>query len=403
MGESGTPPSLNRYLYGYSNPTVYVDLFGYAALATGLDIENYQKDFYVETKNQFKFTKRFSEARGLSRKIRTKNGFFGLASSEALDTLYAKLDEFGVTESNAPLRAFLLVEQGDSRESIRKYIIEQMGDRFGVEYASNIDLKKAFNHRFNQKTIKSGALIDVSDFWAFSAISADDHAAKNSTTYNYYRKNTIPFFSFFTNWVSDYARNYQGTFDDASPPRLQSYYARSLGINIAMDAPMALEGTGVLSRGMGLNARLSAMSYTGSQGAIKFFRNLWRGAEGTLANESGSTRIFTDWSKAPKSVTIPKNIKSYKQLQKELREAGLSKEYEAHKLVEKRHKIGNYRESPAVPLKKGHGGHQDITTKLRKDLPYGQKHSTDSVQQSIQDTYTDQDWLNAAKDWIDSN
>jgi RHS repeat-associated protein len=29
LGEENTPPSLNRYLYAYSNPTVYVDLIGY--------------------------------------------------------------------------------------------------------------------------------------------------------------------------------------------------------------------------------------------------------------------------------------------------------------------------------------------------------------------------------------
>lgn len=29
LGESGTPPSLHRYLYAYANPTVYIDLFGY--------------------------------------------------------------------------------------------------------------------------------------------------------------------------------------------------------------------------------------------------------------------------------------------------------------------------------------------------------------------------------------
>ncbi len=31
LGEPGTPPSLHRYLYAYSNPTVYVDLEGYAS------------------------------------------------------------------------------------------------------------------------------------------------------------------------------------------------------------------------------------------------------------------------------------------------------------------------------------------------------------------------------------
>jgi RHS repeat-associated protein len=32
LGEKGTPPSLNRYLYAYSNPTVYIDLEGYDAV-----------------------------------------------------------------------------------------------------------------------------------------------------------------------------------------------------------------------------------------------------------------------------------------------------------------------------------------------------------------------------------
>ncbi|MDH3976767.1 MAG: hypothetical protein OEV42_21095, partial [Deltaproteobacteria bacterium] len=31
LGEYGTPPSLHRYLYAYSNPTVYIDLYGYAS------------------------------------------------------------------------------------------------------------------------------------------------------------------------------------------------------------------------------------------------------------------------------------------------------------------------------------------------------------------------------------
>ncbi len=31
LGEIGTPPSLHRYLYAYSNPTVYIDLYGYEA------------------------------------------------------------------------------------------------------------------------------------------------------------------------------------------------------------------------------------------------------------------------------------------------------------------------------------------------------------------------------------
>jgi len=35
LGEKNTPPSLNRYLYAYSNPTVWVDLLGYASTQLG--------------------------------------------------------------------------------------------------------------------------------------------------------------------------------------------------------------------------------------------------------------------------------------------------------------------------------------------------------------------------------
>jgi len=39
LGESGTPPSLHRYLYAYSNPTVYVDLYGYESVIPHIDGE----------------------------------------------------------------------------------------------------------------------------------------------------------------------------------------------------------------------------------------------------------------------------------------------------------------------------------------------------------------------------
>ena len=37
LGDPGTPPSLNRYLYAYSNPTAYFDLFGYESVSTMID------------------------------------------------------------------------------------------------------------------------------------------------------------------------------------------------------------------------------------------------------------------------------------------------------------------------------------------------------------------------------
>ena len=38
LGSLGTPPSLNRYLYAYSNPTVYVDIDGNFAVSTVIGI-----------------------------------------------------------------------------------------------------------------------------------------------------------------------------------------------------------------------------------------------------------------------------------------------------------------------------------------------------------------------------
>jgi RHS repeat-associated protein len=37
LGDNTTPPSLHRYLYAYSNPTVYIDLTGYESVTTMLD------------------------------------------------------------------------------------------------------------------------------------------------------------------------------------------------------------------------------------------------------------------------------------------------------------------------------------------------------------------------------
>jgi RHS repeat-associated protein len=44
LGEPGTPPSLHRYLYAYSNPTVYVDLFGYISNRQMMGIDDDSAD-----------------------------------------------------------------------------------------------------------------------------------------------------------------------------------------------------------------------------------------------------------------------------------------------------------------------------------------------------------------------
>ncbi|WP_086930693.1 RHS repeat-associated core domain-containing protein [Agarilytica rhodophyticola] len=37
LGEPGTPPSLHRYLYAFSNPTMYIDPDGYESVSTTLE------------------------------------------------------------------------------------------------------------------------------------------------------------------------------------------------------------------------------------------------------------------------------------------------------------------------------------------------------------------------------
>jgi len=60
LGEQGTPPSLHRYLYAYSNPTVYVDLMGYFNLSTHIRIaeEAYNDKEDAELQKQSGFSEK---------------------------------------------------------------------------------------------------------------------------------------------------------------------------------------------------------------------------------------------------------------------------------------------------------------------------------------------------------
>jgi RHS repeat-associated protein len=51
LGEAGTPPSLHRYLYAYSNPTVYIDLEGYYSFK---EFERDSIKWIKKTGNQFR-------------------------------------------------------------------------------------------------------------------------------------------------------------------------------------------------------------------------------------------------------------------------------------------------------------------------------------------------------------
>jgi hypothetical protein len=169
------------------------------------------------------------------------------------------------------------------------------------------------------------------------------------------------------------------------------YAAKSAGQNLgeaSVEAQTGEYGKAAFHATLGVVDAASAVA-----GGVSAAKDVSRGVSALRASVSPEGSAVTD----------PGNIKPYKELQKDLREAGLSKEYEAHKLVEKRHGIGKFRDSPAVPLKKGAAGHQKVTNQLRQDLPYGRRHSADAVRESVSTTYSREDWKEAATKWIDEN
>jgi RHS repeat-associated protein len=66
LGETSTPPSLHRYLYAYSNPTVYIDLFGYASWYETYwkDPLNVAADYYKEKLHKGEYSNAFTQALG---------------------------------------------------------------------------------------------------------------------------------------------------------------------------------------------------------------------------------------------------------------------------------------------------------------------------------------------------
>lgn len=103
LGQLGTPPSLNRYLYAYGNPTVYVDLTGYAALlASGQEFD----DFGYELYEQGKPVQAGLVAIG-SAFYKVGTGFFTLGlfdeANDAItttDTYYDAANQFGASVAN---------------------------------------------------------------------------------------------------------------------------------------------------------------------------------------------------------------------------------------------------------------------------------------------------------------
>lgn len=133
LGESSTPPSLHRYLYAYSNPTVWVDLFGFdnseffAALATPAEDENIRRYSFNQTSGEtFQPTERHLDGYDNS-----KNSW--IAHCQANNA--GSCDAYGFDghlKANAAQKELqpVLTDEISQLESNRAYAQGEMGDEY---------------------------------------------------------------------------------------------------------------------------------------------------------------------------------------------------------------------------------------------------------------------------------
>jgi hypothetical protein len=252
-----------------------VDLQGYASMAAGGGLDIYYSGLNgAPDKSRLKFAKKFAKARGLEG---DKKG--------TLNELYKEFDSFNITSGgDRSLRAVMLVEQGDTNITLMRFLLTELGGYFSDEWESNPDLQQALHNRVSG--LKAGDVVDVSDFWGFSALSTDDQAAQNSAIYEDYRRHGgyVPFFS---SWVAGYAHDIETSFDEQAPPRLQYSSRVNLGANAAIDATLFYEGGSLAFRGakgFATTGRLTSKGFTGTAGVKDYFRKLWSGEIGGRLN-----------------------------------------------------------------------------------------------------------------------
>ena len=156
LGDPGTPPSLHRYLYAYSNPLVFIDLLGYAAAYGGSESVDfvsalpYNANVHYE---QNEFVKKVANARGIE-------------IYQALNFLKDQYEEWGINEKNAFSSAVVLLEKNDgSKEGIKK-ALEYLGGRFNDIYGGNPVLQKEMQDAF--ENAKAGDLVNISRFWSIA-------------------------------------------------------------------------------------------------------------------------------------------------------------------------------------------------------------------------------------------
>ena len=300
-GEAGSPPSLHRYLYAFANPSVYIDLTGYAAFNPFL--RSYFEDG-KETRTRLDFTKRYAAAKGLN--IELPPSLW--RTSEALGDLGHGLRALEIDKRNARFSAVLLIEEGDTPESVMKYMREQLGAAMRDKIDNEAYWSDQLEHRLGN--VAKGDLIDMSDFWQEARRMSYDRAAQDpngqywaDVYYNPGRvwDGSVPLFSA---GLAAHNLNYQVAADPSAPPLLRDYHRRSMVTGVVAEAMMlALPAKGAKPAGGKSLARTATanLSDVGSRiYSSPMMRRLAEEAEGALSQanrlvESGSTQ--TPWAR----------------------------------------------------------------------------------------------------------
>ena len=258
LGENTTAPSLHRYLYAYGNPTVYIDLYGYAATLSPYGSEHLQDG------NRFFGTSRLSEeeqdfAAASGEKV------FDYGHSGAIiggDTT-AEIKQRIKSASDSENPALLVVEHEDTLDDLIGASLELLGQRFGEDELSVAELTAHLKDR------KAGEYVDLTAYWnraTSMAIEANmTHSGREALDLDDYLERTaflddvqshLAYPSIAAAGLVTVTVNIG---NDESAPRLFSQAAREGVVEIAMEMliPFAPKGLASAKR-LGESARIAS-------------------------------------------------------------------------------------------------------------------------------------------------
>lgn len=221
LGESNTPPSLNRYLYAYSNPTVYIDLFGYAVVFGGNESGNFVERLKYRSKHYL----------GMNRKmgsdiIEAISEAKGISGDEAIDYIKEKYSEYNISEDSYQSKATVTLESEDGADEAIAAALDYLGPRFRDEiYAKNEKLQADLAQTF--EGAKPGDIVDISKFWSMSVNAMLYHAAYESGQGNFLLQAVLEGkkLNAFKRWVAGNELTNTVASDFKAPPSEQGHHA----------------------------------------------------------------------------------------------------------------------------------------------------------------------------------